>query len=84
MKAFGTLILLLAAFGMWRCAASPPADPHATVNSTCPIQQGEPVDPEHVVTVGGHRIGLCCAMCEKSFHAMTEPEKEALLATALR
>ncbi len=38
-------------------------------NSTCPVELGEPIDPEQWVDYEGRRVYLCCRRCKRKFEA---------------
>ncbi|GAB4107977.1 MAG: hypothetical protein Kow00105_13030 [Phycisphaeraceae bacterium] len=38
-------------------------------NSSCPVEVGEPIDPEQWVDYEGRRVYLCCRRCKRKFEA---------------
>ena len=60
--------------------AEPAAD--EAINKNCPIAE-EPIDGETFVTYDGHKVGLCCAGCDKKFLAWSKDKKDAFVQTAL-
>ncbi len=54
-----------------------------TINTECPLMD-DSVDPDHIVTYQGHRIGLCCEDCVPDWNKLTGAEKDAHLAKMLK
>ncbi|MGQ0627409.1 MAG: hypothetical protein ACT4PL_04825 [Phycisphaerales bacterium] len=55
-----------------------------TVNKYCAVVQRDPVDPVLIAEHKGQKVGFCCSHCVVTWKKMTDAEKDASLATAMK
>ena len=56
-----------------KTAAKETADQAAVVQKTCPVMEGNPIDPNIFVEYKGKKVYFCCNQCKAAFAA--DPEK---------
>ncbi len=61
--------ILLTTLFVLLLATSLPAQDVKPANPTCPVMEGEPVDPEIFVDHEGKRVWFCCDSCVEDFNA---------------
>jgi uncharacterized membrane protein/YHS domain-containing protein len=67
-------IFSAALFAAWAAPTTvAQGQPPAPINETCPVMEGEPVDPDVTYTYRGQVIGLCCQRCLRKFKTDPEP-----------
>lgn len=82
MKFRHTILIGLSAMLFSHCAATtdqPVTEVGGPINTTCPFQEGEAIDPALSVNFNSMQVGFCCEMCVQHWEGLERTDKQAVI-----